>query len=47
MKKIGILICHCYHTYAGGNVEYAPAEMKKNGADVIHLAAGLVEDEMG
>jgi hypothetical protein len=23
-------------------VEYAPAEMKKNGADVIHLATGLV-----
>ncbi|TVR72786.1 MAG: CGGC domain-containing protein [Spirochaetaceae bacterium] len=26
----------------GGNVEYAPAEMKKNGADVIHLATGLL-----
>ena len=26
----------------GGNVEYVPAEMKKNGADVIHLATGLV-----
>jgi predicted metal-binding protein len=26
----------------GGNVEYAPAEMKKNGADVIHFATGLV-----
>jgi predicted metal-binding protein len=26
----------------GGNVEYAPAEMKKNGANVIHLATGLV-----
>lgn len=26
----------------GGNVEYAPAEMKKNSADVIHLATGLV-----
>lgn len=26
----------------GGNIEYAPAEMKKNGADVIHLATGLV-----
>jgi predicted metal-binding protein len=26
----------------GGNVEYAPAEMKKNGADVIHLATGLI-----
>jgi predicted metal-binding protein len=26
----------------GGNVEYAPAEMKKNGADAVHLATGLV-----
>lgn len=26
----------------GGNVEYAPAEMKKNGADIIHLATGLM-----
>jgi predicted metal-binding protein len=26
----------------GGNVEYAPAEMRKNGADVIHLATGLL-----
>ena len=26
----------------GGNVEYAPAEMKKNGVDVVHLATGLV-----
>jgi predicted metal-binding protein len=26
----------------GGNIEYAPQEMKKNGADVIHLATGLV-----
>mgnify|MGYP000880262263 CR=1 FL=1 len=77
MVKIGIIICHRYHTCAGGkclrslrnregafaryrdeevelvgyttcggcpggNVEYAPAEMKKNGAEVIHLATGLV-----
>ena len=28
----------------GGNVEYAPAEMKKNGVDAIHLATGLVVD---
>ncbi len=75
--KIGIIICHRYHTCAGGkclralrnregafdiyrnkeielvgyttcagcpggNVEYAPAEMKKNGADVVHFATGLV-----
>lgn len=26
----------------GGNVEYSPAEMKKNGAEVVHLATGLV-----
>ncbi|MDO9509320.1 MAG: CGGC domain-containing protein [Thermovirgaceae bacterium] len=26
----------------GGNIEYAPAEMKKNGANVIHLATGMV-----
>ena len=75
--KIGIIICHRYHTCAGGkcfralknregafafyhdyevdvvgyttcdgcpggNIEYAPEEMKKNGAEVIHLATGLV-----
>lgn len=26
----------------GGNIEYVPEEMKKNGADAIHLATGLV-----
>jgi len=26
----------------GGNMEYAPAEMQKNGAQVVHLATGLV-----
>ena len=26
----------------GGNVEYVPAEFLKNGADVVHLATGLV-----
>ncbi|MCU0577822.1 MAG: CGGC domain-containing protein [Desulfobacterota bacterium] len=26
----------------GGNVEYVPAEMKKNGAEVIHLATGFI-----
>ena len=26
----------------GGNIEYAPAEMKKNGAQVIHLATGMI-----
>ena len=26
----------------GGNVEYVPVEMKSNGAEVIHLATGMV-----
>lgn len=26
----------------GGNIEYVPAEMIKNGAEVIHLATGLI-----
>lgn len=26
----------------GGNVEYSPGEMKKNGAEVIHFATGLM-----
>ena len=26
----------------GGNIEYAPEEMKKNGADIIHLATGFL-----
>ena len=26
----------------GGNLEYAPGEMKKSGAEVIHLATGFV-----
>ncbi|MBN1166144.1 MAG: CGGC domain-containing protein [Methanospirillaceae archaeon] len=26
----------------GGNIEYTPAEMKKNGAEVIHLATGMI-----
>ena len=26
----------------GGNVEYSPAEMKKNGAHAVHLATGLL-----
>ncbi len=26
----------------GGNIEYVPEEMKKNGAEFIHLATGLV-----
>jgi predicted metal-binding protein len=26
----------------GGNIEYVPQEMKNNGADIIHLATGMV-----
>ncbi len=26
----------------GGNIEYSPAEMVKNGAEVIHLATGFI-----
>jgi predicted metal-binding protein len=26
----------------GGNIEYVPAEMIRNGAEVIHLATGLI-----
>jgi predicted metal-binding protein len=26
----------------GGNIEYVPREMKNNGADIIHLATGMV-----
>jgi predicted metal-binding protein len=75
--KIGIIICHRYHTCGwgkcfralyrregafsvyqnnevelvgfttcdgcpGGNIESAPEEMKKNGAQVIHLATGML-----
>ncbi len=78
MKKIGIIICHRWHTCGGGkclrsmrehtggfslypedeelqlvgystcggcpggNVEYVPEEMIRNGAEVIHLATGMV-----
>lgn len=28
--------------YPGGNIEYAPEELKKNGAEVIHFATGMV-----
>jgi predicted metal-binding protein len=77
LVRIGIVICHRYHTCAGGkcfrslqaregafrqyqgrevqlvgyttcdgcpggNVECSPEEMKKNGAEVIHLATGFV-----
>ena len=40
--KIGIIICDHYRSCAGGNVEYIGEEMVKNGAEIIHLATGLV-----
>ena len=39
VELVGYTTCDGCH---GGNVEYAPGEMKKNGATVIHLATGLV-----
>ncbi len=39
MELVGFTTCGgC----PGGNIEYAPEEMQKNGADVIHLATGFV-----
>ena len=39
VELVGITACGgC----PGGNIEYAPEEMKKNGAEIIHLATGLV-----
>lgn len=39
VELVGITTCGgC----PGGNVEYAPEEMAKNGATVVHLATGLV-----
>lgn len=39
MELVGFATCGgC----PGGNVEYAPEEMKKNGAEVVHLATGMI-----
>ena len=39
LELVGYAICGgC----PGGNIEYAPGEMVKNGAHVIHLATGLI-----
>ena len=40
--KVGIIICDRYRRCPGGNIEYAGEEMVKNGAEVIHLATGMV-----
>jgi predicted metal-binding protein len=39
LELVGFTTCG---SCPGGNIEYAPEEMKKNGARVIHLATGLV-----
>ena len=39
LEVVGYSYCG---TCPGGNIEYVPEEMKKNGAEVIHLATGLV-----
>jgi predicted metal-binding protein len=41
-KEVEIVGCTTCGGCPGGNVEYAPAEMKKNGATVIHLATGML-----
>ena len=39
LELVGYTICGgC----PGGNIEYAPEEMKKNGVEVIHFATGMV-----
>jgi predicted metal-binding protein len=39
VELVGFVTCNgC----PGGNVEYVPQEMKNNGAEVIHLATGLI-----
>jgi len=39
MELVGFTTCGgC----PGGNIEYAPEEMKKNGAEVIHFATGFL-----
>jgi SAM-dependent methyltransferase len=40
-KKIGIIICDRYSSCAGGKC-FSVEEMKKNGAEVVHFATGMV-----
>jgi len=43
--KDGELQLTCYSYFGrgwGGNIEYIPAEMIKNGSEIIHLATGLL-----
>jgi len=39
LEIVGYTTCN---SCPGGNIEYAPEEMKKNGATVIHFATGVV-----
>jgi len=41
-KEVGIGAYTTCGGCPGGNIEYVPAEMKKNGIDVIHFATGML-----
>jgi predicted metal-binding protein len=41
-KEVELIGCTTCGGCPGGNIEYAPAEMKKNGVTVIHLATGML-----
>jgi predicted metal-binding protein len=41
-KEVELVGCTTCGGCPGGNIEYAPAEMKKNGVTVIHFATGML-----
>ncbi|HWQ22002.1 MAG TPA: CGGC domain-containing protein [Clostridia bacterium] len=41
-RQVELVGCTTCGGCPGGNIEYAPAEMKKNGVTVIHLATGML-----
>ena len=41
-REVELVGCTTCGGCPGGNIEYAPAEMKKNGATAIHLATGTI-----
>jgi predicted metal-binding protein len=41
-KEVELVGCTTCGGCPGGNIEYAPAEMKKNGVTAIHLATGML-----
>ena len=41
-REVELVGCTTCGGCPGGNIEYAPAEMKKNGVTVIHLATGML-----